>query len=434
MGSTILFFGFILLALFIGTRLKINIGLIALAFAFLLGTSAGGLSAGQVVNLFPVPLFFNFLIATFLFGFAGKNGTLKRLSEHLIYFCRNAGWLLGLLFFLVTALVAALGAGGAAPFFMSAICFSLAAQAGLHPLLVPAAVWTASMAGGGMPWTSGYATNVGQLEIYFEAAAASGYVKNFFLFRAVFYTLAYLVMFLVLKGYRVNRLSLNMEKPEPFEQKQKITLGIIFGIIFMIVVPAAVQPVLPGPVAGWLVKQCSFQFLAAVGIVLNVLFRTAPYDDVLRERIPWDTLLMLSFTGMYMALANAMGLVDYMSRILQNSIPPNFIIPGVVMIMCVLSFFVSGGVIIPMMLPLLPVLSAASGTSAAAIYCAAQMGLTASSISPFSQGGAAALTGCTDEAVRKRLVRQQTILAGIFSAVLLLVSLMGGFTWSIHHV
>lgn len=429
MGNTILFFGFILLVLILGTRLRINIGLIALIFAFLLGTTAGGLSAGQVVNLFPVSLFLNFLIATFLFGFAGRNGTLKQLSEHLIYSCRNAGWLLGLLFFLVTALVAALGAGGAAPFFMSALCFSLAAQSGIHPLLVPAAVWTASMVGGSTPWTSGYATNVGQLEIYFETSAASGYVMDFFIFRAVFYTVVYLVMFLALKGYRVNQIALAMEKPKPFEQKQKMTLGIILGIIAMIVIPAAVQSVCSNPVTGWMAEHCSFQLLASVGIVLNILFQTAPYDEVLKERIPWDTLIMLSFTGMYMALASSMGIVDYMSQILQNAVPPFLIIPGVVLVMCVLSFFVSGGVIIPMMLPLLPVLSAVSGAPAAAIYCAAQMGLTASSISPFSQGGAAALTGCADGEIRKKLVRQQTLLAGLCSAALFVTALAGGFFW-----
>ena len=161
-------------------------------------------------------------------------------------------------------------------------------------------------------------------------------------------------------------------------------------------------------------RQLQFQFLATIGIILNILWKTAPYEDVLKQRVPWDTLLMLSFTEMYMALAKSMGIVDYMSELLQNTIPANLIIPGIVLIMCVLSFFVSGAVIVPMMLPLLSVLSAASGASTAAIYCATQMGLTASSISPFSQGGAAVLTGCSDESLRRRLIRQQTILAPIF--------------------
>ena len=69
--------------------------------------------------------------------------------------------------------------------------------------------------------------------------------------------------------------------------------------------------------------------------------------------------------------------------------------------MCVLSFFVSGGVVVPMMLPLLSALSSASGMPVGTIYCGMQMGLTASSISPFSQGGAAVLTGCSDESLRR---------------------------------
>lgn len=427
MTNTILFFAGILLALVLGTKLKINIGLIALSFAFILGTTVGGLTPNGVVALFPVSLFFNFMVATFLFGFAQGNGTLKKVAEHLIYWCRNAGWLLGILFFGVTVIIAGLGAGGAAPFFLSAICFSLAAQAGINPLLVSLALWMGPMVGACMPWTSGYATNVGQLEIYFDLPVASGYVIGFFTFRAVFYTLMYVVVFLLLKGYKVNKTELMLAKPDTFDKKQKQTLMIILGIIGVIVISNVVQLLFPNPAAKWISSKCSFQFLAIVGIALNALLQTADYQEVVRKHIPWDTLLMLSLTGMYMALANSIGVVDYMSDLLQNTIPAQWIIPGVVLIMCILSFFVSGGVIVPMMLPLLPVLSAASGTSAGAIYCATQMGLTASSISPFSQGGAAVLTGCGDEEVRKKLIKHQTLLAPVFSTILVIVAILGGF-------
>ena len=39
-----------------------------------------------------------------------------------------------------------------------------------------------------------------------------------------------------------------------------------------------------------------------------------------------------------------------------------------------------------------------------------------------------ALTGCGDEAIRKKLLKQQTVLAGIFSVVLVLVAAFGGFS------
>lgn len=395
--------------------------------AELLGTTAGGLTPGGVVALFPVPLFFNFMVATFLFGFAQENGTLKKVAEHLLYSCRGAGWLLGLLFFGVSAIVAGLGAGGAAPFFMSAICFSLALQAGIDPLLVSVALWTSSMVGGSMPWTSGYATNVGQLEIYFDLSTSSGYVVDFFTFRGIFYTILYVAMFVLLRGWRVRSSAVSLTRPAPFDTGQRQTLFIILGIIAMIVVPAAVQLLFPNPVTQWISTYCSFQFLAVIGITLNVLLKTADYHRVVQTRIPWDTLLMLSLTGMYMALANSMGVVSYLSDLLQNTIPAHWILPGVVLVMCVLSFFVSGGVVVPMMLPLLSALSSASGMPVGTIYCGMQMGLTASSISPFSQGGAAVLTGCSDESLRRRLIRQQTILAPIFSAVLVFVAILGGF-------
>ena len=427
MANTILFFGCIIAAVVIGLTCKINIGLVALAFAFLLGTTVGGMSAGSVVGLFPTALFLNFLLATFLFGFAGRNGTLKKLSQHLIYASRNAGWLLGLLFFLVTVLIAALGAGGAAPFFLSAICFSLAIQAGINPLLVPLAVWTGSMVGGSTTWTSGFATNIGQLEIYYEEAVASGYVMKFFIFRAVFYTIVYVAAFLLLKGWKVNKKALQMEKPAAFDKHQKDTLAIILAVIVLIVVPSALA--LAVPALKMITKIFTFQFLATLGILANIVCKTAPYQEVVKENVPWDTLLMLSLTGVYMALATSLGVVDYMSTVLQNSVPAGLIIPGIVLFMCVLSFFVSGGVIVPMMLPLLSVLSAASGVSVDAIYCATQMGLTGSSISPFSQGGAAALTGCADEELRQKLIRQQTILSGVFTVLLVIVACLGAFTW-----
>lgn len=269
---------------------------------------------------------------------------------------------------------------------MSAICFSLALQAGIDPLLVSVALWTSSMVGGSMPWTSGYATNVGQLEIYFDLSTSSGYVVDFFTFRGIFYTILYVAMFVLLRGWRVRSSAVSLTRPAPFDTGQRQTLFIILGIIAMIVVPAAVQLLFPNPVTQWISTYCSFQFLAVIGITLNVLLKTADYHRVVQTRIPWDTLLMLSLTGMYMALANSMGVVSYLSDLLQNTIPAHWILPGVVLVMCVLSFFVSGGVVVPMMLPLLSALSSASGMPVGTIYCGMQMGLTASSISPFSQG------------------------------------------------
>lgn len=428
MTNTAIYFGGILLALVLGTKLKINIGLVAAALAFPVGILAGGMSANAVVGLFPTTLFLNFLIATFLFGFAGCNGTLKTLAAHLLYSCRNTGWVIGILFFFVTVVIAALGAGGSAPFFMSAICFGIALQAEIRPLLVPLAVWTGSMVGGSVPWTSGFATSIGQLEIYFAPEAAMSYARGYYIWRAVFYTLLYLTMFVVLRGYKVKHDAVVIEKPEPFNPEQRRCLTIILTVIALIVVPAALQTIWPTPAIKKTGKLFCFQLVALAGIIANTLLKTAPYQTVIRERIPWDSLMMLSLTGMYMGLAKPLGIVEFMADCLQSGVSASWIVPGIVLLMCVMSFFVSGGVVIPMMLPLIPVLAEAAQVSPAVLYCATQVGLTASSISPFSQGGAAALTGCPDDALRSRLIREQTIASGVISLIVFVIAIAGGFS------
>ena len=321
-----------------------------------------------------------------------------------------------------------MGAGNSAPFFLSAICFSVAMQAGINPLLASLAVWTGSMVGGSVPWTSGYATSFGQLEIYFEPELSQACTVGYYLWKAVFYSGLYLAMFFLLKGYKVNCTQVELEKPEPFTSRQKVSLYIIIGVIALMVIPEGIKILCPVPTIVKLCKIFSFQLLALGGIVINILKNTAAYETVIKEKIPWDTLLMLSLTGLYMALANSLGIVEFMADFLQNSISASWILPGMVIIMCILSFFVSGAVIIPMMLPLLPMLSEISGASIPAVYCAAQVGLTASSISPFSQGGASALTGCPDAKLRNQLIREQIILSGVFSVLMFVIAFLGGFS------
>lgn len=427
MLNTVIFFACIIAAIVIGSRLKVNMGLVALVMAFLVGGFRADLSSSKVIANFPVALFFNFFLSCYLFGFAAENGTLKRLADHMLYRCRRTGWMIGLLFFLVTAVIAMLGAGGSAPFFTSPLCFSLALEAGINPLLVSLALWTGSMVGGATPWNSTFAMNTGMLDIYVSEEVAEHYVYSYFNYKIVLYTVMYLVFFLVLRGWKGKAESLHVSQPEPFDRRQQNTLKIIALIIAGIMVTSILQlmplPTVIEDICGYL----TFQLLASVGIIANILMKTADNKKVLQEKVPWDTLIMLSTMGIYMGLANNLGVAEYLTNLLANSVPAVFILPGMVLIMGVLSFFVSGAVVVPIVLPLLSSLEAISGVPGAAIYTACQIGLTASSISPFSQGGASVLTGCSDEAVRGRLIRQQIYLSVIITIVIVAIAMAGGF-------
>jgi hypothetical protein len=67
----------ILIAIIIGIVKNINVGFIALVFAFFLGTLLGGLSPNTIIGFWPLNLFFTTVGVTLFFSIAKINGTLK---------------------------------------------------------------------------------------------------------------------------------------------------------------------------------------------------------------------------------------------------------------------------------------------------------------------------------------------------------------------
>ncbi|WP_454864500.1 hypothetical protein [Pseudomonas rhizophila] len=101
----------IVLAVALGYTTKINIGLFAIAFAYLLGCFGMGLSPSEIIAMWPLKIFFIIFSVCLFYSFAIVNGTLEKLAEHLLYLCRNVPHLLPYAVFLTACLIAGLGAG-----------------------------------------------------------------------------------------------------------------------------------------------------------------------------------------------------------------------------------------------------------------------------------------------------------------------------------
>ena len=63
--ALIVFIAAIVIAVFLGTKLKCNIGVIGIVFAFLIGTIVMGKSIAQVISYFPTSLMFTMMIVAF---------------------------------------------------------------------------------------------------------------------------------------------------------------------------------------------------------------------------------------------------------------------------------------------------------------------------------------------------------------------------------
>src|SRR5687768_3491909 len=101
----------LLVAIVISIVSRVNVGLIAIAFAWLVGVYVAGLGAEAVVRGFPSSLFLTLAGVTLLFAAVEANGTLELLAHRAARLARGDARLLPVVFFAVACLVSTVGPG-----------------------------------------------------------------------------------------------------------------------------------------------------------------------------------------------------------------------------------------------------------------------------------------------------------------------------------
>ena len=72
----------IFISVAIGYKCKINVGIIAMAFAYIFGCFVLGLKSSAVIAMWPTSLFYFILMVSFFYGIAMTNGTLMLIAEN----------------------------------------------------------------------------------------------------------------------------------------------------------------------------------------------------------------------------------------------------------------------------------------------------------------------------------------------------------------
>ena len=112
---------------------KMNVGVISIAFAWIVGVYLGGMPLNQVIGAFPVNLFLTLVGVTLLFGMAHVNGTLERLAARAVALCYGNAGVIPLMFFVVAVGLSTIGPGNIAT---TALLAPMAMAIG-HRALVP---------------------------------------------------------------------------------------------------------------------------------------------------------------------------------------------------------------------------------------------------------------------------------------------------------
>ena len=104
----------LVVAIVVSCVTSMNVGILGIALAWIIGVYVGHMPVATVMNGFPSQLLLTLAGVTLLFTIAQSNGTLDRLAHHAVRSCRGNRGVLPIMFFALAAALASLGPGNIA--------------------------------------------------------------------------------------------------------------------------------------------------------------------------------------------------------------------------------------------------------------------------------------------------------------------------------
>ncbi|MDV2440259.1 SLC13 family permease [Acinetobacter gerneri] len=404
---TILILAALAVSIGLGYVTKINIGFFTIIFAYLIGCFGMGLKPAEIIELWPVKIFFIIFAVTLFYNFALANGALEKLAGHLLYKCRKFPQLLPLAVFFASTLIAALGAGFYTVLaFMAPITLLLCKKTNMSMIIGGMAVNYGALAGANfMTSQSGIIFRSLMENVGIDSATGFTYATGIFVVTLI-------IPIIVLGLYTLwnrNSSAIHIEdiKPEPFDTKQKKS---IFLIVLMMVI-VLIFPILnlifsDNALIAFLNSKIDIGFIAIIFALISLLMKLADEKKVM-ALVPWNTLIMICGVGMLIALGVKLGLITQLSDWLANNVPLWLIAILICLISAVMSVFSSTlGVVTPTLFPIVPAIALASGLNPMVLFICIVVGAQASAISPFSSGGSLILGSAPDGVDRNVLFNQ----------------------------
>ncbi|MDN5620603.1 MULTISPECIES: SLC13 family permease [Psychrobacter] len=378
----------IVISIVLGYTTKINIGLFAIVFAYLIGCFGMKLSAYEVIKLWPLKIFFVIFAVTLFYNFSLANGALEKLCEHLIYKCRHFPAFLPLAIFFAATTVAALGAGYYTVLAtMAPMILLLSKRTNLNIIIATLSVNYGALAG------ANFITSQSGV-IFRELMSGAGVANdNTFTYGLGIFAATFLMPIVLLGSYsfinaKTSKIAIQTVVPAPFDTKQKKSIMLIFMMMAIVLVVPISNLLVPNVDAiEFLNARIDIGFIAIFFALMSLFLKLGDEKTVI-ALIPWNTLIMICGVGMLISLGVEVGVIYELTEWLSTNVPI-WMIPFLVFIIsAIMSIFASTlGVVAPTLFPMVPALAVASGLSPFFLFICIVIGAQSSSISPFSSGG-----------------------------------------------
>ncbi|KAA9393800.1 hypothetical protein FCK90_10275 [Kocuria coralli] len=412
----------VLAAMFlVGTIRNVNMGLLGLVAAFLVGLFAVGMDLDGILAGFPLDLMFALMGLTFLFGFAQQNGTIDLVLSWSLRAVRGTVALAPWIFFALTGVLMGIGAifaiGVVAP-----LAVPFARRYRINQLMMGMMVVHGGMAGMLSP-LSVYGIYVNN---FLLGQGLGGSPWSLFLCALVFNTAIGAVVYLVmggrsLIGKRVGEESGPAGTPAPggavpgaHGESSSVTTSVRTAVR----VTPYQQLTLAG-LAVLVVGAGGFGVdIGVLSIVIGTVLAVANPSEAKKSltNVSWGTIVLVGGVVTYISVLQTAGTVDFVSGGLVSM---GSVLVGA-LLLCYMAGIVSAlassiatiGVGLSIAAPLLQTGELPAIGFAAAIAIAS----TVVDVSPFSTNGAMVLAN-VDASERDRYFKQMLIYSGVIVAV-----------------
>lgn len=411
----------------LGYKTKINIGFFTIAFAYLIGCFGMGLKPSEVIELWPVKIFFIILSVTLFYNFALANGALEKLASHLLYKCRKFPQFLPLAIFFAATIIAGLGAGFYTVLaFMAPITLLLCKKTNMNMIIGGMAANYGALAGANfMTSQSGIIFRSLMENTGISSQTAFSYSSGIFVLTLII-PIAVLGIY-TLWNRKSNSIVIEDQKPEPFDKKQKQSIFLIILMMSIVLVFPILHLVFPDvKTISFLNSKIDIAFLAITFSLISLLMKLADEKKVI-ALVPWGTLIMICGVGMLIALGVKLGIITTLSEWLANNVPV-WVIPVLLcLISAIMSVFSSTlGVVAPTLFPIVPALALTSGLNPLVLFICIVVGAQSTAISPFSSGGSLIMASAPADIDKTKFFNQllfKAIPVGIIAALIAIFAL-----------
>ena len=390
---------------------RINVGWLALSFAWLIGVYAAGLRPDAVMSGFPISLFITLTGVTLLFSLAETNGSLEALAQRAVLAARGNARVIPLVFFVIACALSSVGPGAVSTVALLApLAAAMGERAGVSPFLTALMVANGANAGNLSPFSSvGVIANnamsragiVGfEGRVWFANFAAHVLVAG-----AAYVALAWMGRRLAPRDIAPDAA---VTASVPLSARQRLTLLLIAIWI-----------------AGVLALNLNLG-LSAFAAAAIILLCNASDESAAVKRMPWGIIMMVSGVSVLIALLEKTGGMDLFTDLLARTASPATLNGVIAFVTGGISTYSStSGVVLPTFLPTAATLvEKVGGGDPLAVALSINVGSSLVDVSPLSTIGALCVAAVADVVTARRLFRAMllwglamTVVGALFCAL-----------------